>query len=107
MLTYIKWLMEKGFNLPVLECMHACKSLDTFNHANPRDDDFPLEVGHSLSLEQCEGLIPSGPGGWRKVCLIKNFSLSHLSSPPDKCCAPVPPEGGEGLKERGGYSQVP
>ena len=35
-----------------------------------RDDDFPLELAEHLTLEQCESLIPSGPGGWRKVMMM-------------------------------------
>ena len=37
---------------------------------NIRDDDFPLELAEHLTLEQCESLIPSGPGGWRKVIMM-------------------------------------
>ena len=36
-----------------------------------RDDDFPLELAEHLTLEQCESLIPSGPGGWRKVMIMR------------------------------------
>ena len=37
---------------------------------SPRGDQFPLELAHQLSLDQCEELIPRGPGGWRKVSAI-------------------------------------
>ena len=41
-----------------------------------KENEFPLELGRHLSLEQCEALIPDGPGGWRKVssvlmCLVR------------------------------------
>ena len=41
-----------------------------------QENEFPLELGRHLSLDQCEALIPDGPGGWRKVssvlmCLVK------------------------------------
>ena len=41
-----------------------------------KENEFPLELGRHLSLDQCEALIPDGPGGWRKVssvlmCLVK------------------------------------
>lgn len=35
-----------------------------------RGDQFPLELADQLSLDQCEELIPRGPGGWRKVSAI-------------------------------------
>ena len=35
-----------------------------------RGDQFPLELANQLSLDQCEELIPRGPGGWRKVSAI-------------------------------------
>ena len=37
---------------------------------SPRGDQFPLELADQLSLDQCEELIPRGPGGWRKVSAI-------------------------------------
>lgn len=42
-----------------------------------KENEFPLELGRHLSLEQCEALIPDGPGGWRKVssvlmCLVRS-----------------------------------
>ena len=42
-----------------------------------RDDDFPLELAEHLTLEQCESLIPSGPGGWRKVILMIGLELPN------------------------------
>ena len=41
-----------------------------------KENEFPLELGRHLSLDQCEALIPDGPGGWRKVssvlmCLVR------------------------------------
>ena len=50
-------------------------SLDTFLTVY-REDEFPLELGNQLSLDQCEKLVPNGPGGWRKTravlqCLIR------------------------------------
>ena len=54
-------------------------SLDTFLTVY-REDEFPLELAKHLTLEQCESLIPNGPGGWRKTsavlqCLLRNVSL--------------------------------
>ena len=42
-----------------------------------RDDDFPLELAEHLTLEQCESLIPSGPGGWRKVILMFGLEVPN------------------------------
>ena len=42
-----------------------------------RDDDFPLELAEHLTLEQCESLIPSGPGGWRKVILMIGLEIQN------------------------------
>ena len=42
-----------------------------------RDDDFPLELAEHLTLEQCESLIPSGPGGWRKVILMIGLEVPN------------------------------
>ena len=41
-----------------------------------KENEFPLELGRHLTLDQCEALIPDGPGGWRKVssvlmCLVR------------------------------------
>ena len=36
-------------------------SLDTFLTVY-REDEFPLELAKQLTLEQCESLIPQGPG---------------------------------------------
>ena len=56
------------------------------NHAQHvtvfRGDQFPLELAHQLSLDQCEELIPRGPGGWRKVsavlvCLLREARESR------------------------------
>merc|ERR1711892_1577613 len=44
-------------------------SLDTFLTVY-REDEFPLELAKHLTLEQCESLIPNGPGGWRKVSAV-------------------------------------
>ena len=47
-----------------------------WRHSDDQENEFPLELGRHLSLDQCEALIPDGPGGWRKVasvlmCLVK------------------------------------
>ena len=44
-----------------------------------KENEFPLELGRHLSLDQCEALIPDGPGGWRKVsavlmCLVREVA---------------------------------
>ena len=44
-----------------------------------KENEFPLELGKHLSLDQCESLIPDGPGGWRKVsavlmCLVRKVA---------------------------------
>ena len=47
-----------------------------------REDQFPLELAEQLSLDQCEELIPRGPGGWGKVsavllCLLREARQSR------------------------------
>ena len=44
-------------------------SLDTFL-AVYREEEFPLQLAEQLSVEQCQQLVPQGPGGWRKVSAI-------------------------------------
>lgn len=48
-----------------------------------KENEFPLELGKHLTLDQCEGLIPDGPGGWRKVsavlmCLVREVILKQI-----------------------------
>ena len=50
-------------------------SLDTFLAVYREPDQFPLELAEQLSLEQCQQLIPEGPGGWRKVSAILSVLL--------------------------------
>ena len=45
-------------------------SLDAFLTVYRDPDQFPLELADQLSVEQCQQLIPHGPGGWRKVSAI-------------------------------------
>ena len=45
-------------------------SLDAFLTVYRDPDQFPLELAEQLSVEQCQQLIPQGPGGWRKVSAI-------------------------------------
>ena len=45
-------------------------SLDAFLTVYREPDQFPLELAEQLSVEQCQQLIPQGPGGWRKVSAI-------------------------------------
>ena len=45
-------------------------SLDAFLTVYRDPDQFPLELADQLSVEQCQQLIPQGPGGWRKVSAI-------------------------------------
>ena len=57
-------------------------SLDTFLTVT-WEDQFPLELAHHLSLEQCQELIPHGPGGWRKVsailtCLLRSGGVANV-----------------------------
>ena len=54
-------------------------SLDTFLTVY-REDEFPLELAKHLSLEQCESLIPNGPGGWRKTSAVLQCLLRNVSS---------------------------
>ena len=56
-------------------------SLDTFLTVY-REDEFPLELAKPLTLEQCESLIPNGPGGWRKVSAVLQCLLRNV---PSKC----------------------
>ena len=44
-------------------------SLDTFLTVY-REEEFPLRLAEQLSVEQCQQLVPQGPGGWRKVSAI-------------------------------------
>lgn len=44
-------------------------SLDTFLTVY-REEEFPLQLAEQLSVEQCQQLVPQGPGGWRKVSAI-------------------------------------
>ena len=48
-----------------------------------KENEFPLELGRHLTLEQCESLIPDGPGGWRKVssvlmCLLREVKVTSV-----------------------------
>ena len=48
-----------------------------------KENEFPLELGKHLNLDQCEGLIPDGPGGWRKVssvlmCLVREVIVASV-----------------------------
>ena len=45
-------------------------SLDAFLTVYREPDQFPLELAEQLSVEQCQQLVPQGPGGWRKVSAI-------------------------------------
>ena len=54
-------------------------SLDTFLTVT-REDQFPLELAQHLSLEQCQQLIPQGPGGWRKISAILMCLLRYSRS---------------------------
>ena len=51
-------------------------SLDTFLTVY-REDEFPLELAKHLTLEQCENLIPNGPGGWRKTSAVLQCLLRY------------------------------
>ena len=46
-----------------------------------KENEFPLELGKHLTLDQCEGLIPDGPGGWRKVSSVLMCLVREVTSP--------------------------
>ena len=74
------WSREQLVDLNLDAFLSLYKVSDTqLHHGNShhyQENEFPLELGRHLSLDQCEALIPDGPGGWRKVssvlmCLVK------------------------------------
>ena len=43
--------------------------LDAFLAIYHKGDDLSQDLTHPITLDQAESLIPTGPGGWRKVTI--------------------------------------